>query len=211
MMKRRVLRPEVLDLEDRLAMSHAGMAMPAGAPAVFTASLRAAAAPPDRSTRIFEINFLAGMIPHHQMAINMSTLALRYGKDAEVRDLARRIISEQRPEVLHMQRFLAVDGVRGYFPGISADEQRDLGALGSQRGNAFDVAFLNMMTEHHTRAINGDGMGMVGARECLAKAQQRGVLGLCSGIISTQARELGQMGSILARLGPSQGTSGMMG
>ncbi len=213
MTKRRVFCPEILDaLEDRLALSHAGAAMPVPAPTVHPASVsvRNNATPPDRGTRVFEINFLTGMIPHHQMAINMSRLAQRYGVDPQVRDLARRIISEQRPEMVRMQRFLAVDGVRGYRPGVSADEQMDLQTLGSQRGTAFDVAFLKMMTDHHTRAIQGDGMGMVGARECQGKAKQPGVLQLCSQIIATQSRELTEMQGLLGRLGQAPGRPGML-
>ena len=197
MTKRRAFRPESLGpLEARLALS--GAAATLHAP---TAAVRALAAPGDRDTRTFEINFLTGMISHHQMAIDMSRLALRYATDPQVRDLARRIISEQRPEITRMQRYLAVDGVRGYTPGKAPNEVQDLRTLGSRRGAAFDRAFLAMMTDHHTMAIRGNDMGMVGAAEAQTRAAQPGIRALATGIVSTQTRELAEMQGTLGRLG----------
>ena len=203
MTKRHAFRPESLgSLEARLALSGAGATLHAPAAIVHTAGVRANTnAPADRDTRTFEINFLTGMIPHHQMAIDMSRLALRYATDSQVRDLARRIISEQRPEIARMNRYLAVDGVRGYRPGKAPDEIQDLQTLGSQRGVAFDRAFLTMMTDHHMMAIEGNDMGMVGAREAQTRASQPGIRTLAANIVATQTREIDEMQGILARLG----------
>ncbi|MHB8879182.1 MAG: DUF305 domain-containing protein [Myxococcaceae bacterium] len=171
---------------------------------VHTAGVQAkAAAPGDRDTRTFEINFLTGMIPHHQMAVDMSRLALRYASDPDVKNLARRIISEQKPEIVRMNRYLAVDGVKNYRPGKASNEIADLHMLGSQRGVAFDRAFLTMMTDHHMMAIEGNDMGMVGAKEAQTRAAQPGIRNLAANIVATQTREISEMQGILARLGGS--------
>ena len=47
-----------------------------------------------------------GMIPHHQGAIEMAQIVLKYGKDEEIRKLANAIIREQRREIAEMQEWL---------------------------------------------------------------------------------------------------------
>jgi uncharacterized protein (DUF305 family) len=205
MLKRHTFRPESLGpLESRLALSGASAALHAPAAMVYASAVRAKAATlADRATRTFEINFLTGMIPHHTMAIDMSRLALRYASDPEVRGLARRIISEQKPEISRMNRYLAVDGVKSYRPGKASDEVADLHMLAALRGTAFDREFLTMMVEHHTMAVEGDGMGMAGAREAQARAAQAGIRTLAANIVATQTREIDEMQGILARMGRS--------
>ena len=50
-------------------------------------------------------DFVAMMIPHHQGAIDMAQVELRYGKDPAMRQLARTIIAAQRREIGEMQRW----------------------------------------------------------------------------------------------------------
>lgn len=200
--KRHQFRPESLGaLEPRLVLSGSAATMVASAPTVQAqATTPKATLPADRATTTFEINFLTGMIPHHQMAIDMSRLALRQATDTQVKGLARRIIAEQTPEIARMNRYLAVDGVRNFKPGKAPDEVQDLKQLRSQRGVAFDRAFLTMMTEHHMMAIQGDGMGMVGAAEAKTRAAQPGIRVLAGNIVATQTREIAEMQGFLTRL-----------
>jgi uncharacterized protein (DUF305 family) len=51
-------------------------------------------------------DFAAMMIPHHQGAVDMALLELRYGKDTSLRRLAQEIIVTQRQEIDVMQRSL---------------------------------------------------------------------------------------------------------
>lgn len=53
-----------------------------------------------------DADFIRGMIPHHQGAVEMARIVLKYGDDEAAKDLARRIIVAQKGEIAWMQRWL---------------------------------------------------------------------------------------------------------
>jgi uncharacterized protein (DUF305 family) len=50
--------------------------------------------------------FLTMMLPHHQGAIDMAAVAVRYGKDPEMRALAQKMMTEQVGEMIEMMELL---------------------------------------------------------------------------------------------------------
>ncbi len=57
-----------------------------------------------------DVDFVRGMIAHHQGAIDMAKVELEYGKDAEIRKLAENVISAQTGEIGMMKEWLAKNG-----------------------------------------------------------------------------------------------------
>jgi uncharacterized protein (DUF305 family) len=52
-------------------------------------------------------DFVTGMIPHHQGAIDMAKILLAHSQDAELRQLAEGIIGAQEKEIAQMRDWLA--------------------------------------------------------------------------------------------------------
>lgn len=53
-----------------------------------------------------DVDFVAGMIPHHQGAIDMAKVVLEKGTDPAIRKLAEGIIKAQESEIVLMQDWL---------------------------------------------------------------------------------------------------------
>lgn len=93
---------------------HSTMAMPADAtPATLEyqtamATMMTAMAIPYSGNA--DADFVRGMIPHHQGAIDNARIVLQYGTDPEVRKVAESVIAAQEAEILWLSDWLAKNG-----------------------------------------------------------------------------------------------------
>jgi uncharacterized protein (DUF305 family) len=107
-----------------------------------------------------DVDFARGMIPHHQGAIDMAEIVLRFGKDAAVRKLANEVITAQKKEIAQMQTWLSRNGsmpasadraaVTKAYTDVNAKMHKDMTMTFS--GNA-DVDFMRGMIPHHVGAV----------------------------------------------------------
>ena len=89
-----------------MAMGHGKPASPAAAAndvAMRTMMKRMALTPSGNADK----DFARMMLAHHQGAVAMAEVELRYGKDPELRTLATNIVASQTKEIAQMQSWLA--------------------------------------------------------------------------------------------------------
>ncbi len=74
-----------------------------------------------------DVAFMQGMIPHHMGAVEMAKVALKHGKDPEVRALAQKVIAAQEAEMKEMQAWLDKKGVKAEDKPMTAAEHAAMG------------------------------------------------------------------------------------
>jgi uncharacterized protein (DUF305 family) len=157
-----------------------------------------------------DVDFMAGMIPHHAQAVVMAGWAPSHGARKDVAVLCERIVVGQRDEIALMQEWLRDRGetvpdatstrhkmkMNGMehemlMPGMLTDEE--MAALDRARGPEFDRLFLTGMIKHHQGAI-----GMVDVLfKAYGAAQDETVFKFASDVYADQSIEIDRMQGML--------------
>ena len=141
-----------------------------------------------------DIEFVQGMIPHHQQATAMAELVQDRTERDELRQFAAKIINDQTAEIDQMRNILAAagadeDGMGGMDMGADDGGMMDdseMAELEGLSGDEFDIAFLDAMTRHHDGAIEM-------AQQVLENGENAEVADLANRIIEAQQAEIEQM------------------
>ena len=143
-----------------------------------------------------DIMFAQMMIPHHQQAVDMGTLAETRASNPEVKALAAKIKGEQAPEITQMKGWLESAGASldmGHDMGMGGMlTDADMTALTNAKGAEFDRLYLEGMIGHHKGAIHMAQM-VVDSRNGEANA-------LGNAIIDSQTKQITYMESLLGKL-----------
>lgn len=126
--------------------------------------------------RAFDVRFAQRMMDHHQMAIEMARAALRSGRDARVKDAARKVIAAQQKELAQMGGWVKAWTGQTYRP---ASASMNVPTSGTDRW------FLTEMIPHHQGAVEM-------ARLAPARTQNEAVRKLATEIIRSQSAEINQ-------------------
>lgn len=157
-----------------------------------------------------DVEFMAGMIPHHAQAVIMAGWAPTHGAREDVAILCERIVVGQRDEIAMMQTWLRDRGLEVpdatstrhkmkmgdtvhemLMPGMLTDEE--MAALDRARGPEFDRLFLQGMIKHHQGAID-----MVDVLfKSYGAAQDEVVFKFASDVYADQGTEIERMHEML--------------
>jgi uncharacterized protein (DUF305 family) len=157
-----------------------------------------------------DVEFMAGMIPHHAQAVVMAGWAPSHGARKDVAIFCERIVVGQGDEIALMQQWLRdrgqpvpdaastrhrmkMNGVEHdmLMPGMLTDEE--MAALDRARGPEFDRLFLTGMIKHHQGAID-----MVDVLfKSYGAAQDETVFKFASDVYADQSIEIDRMHEML--------------
>lgn len=137
-----------------------------------------------------DTDFAAGMIPHHQAAIDMARIELKYGKDRTMRSLAKNIIFAQELEIAWMGRWLETRASSNNDSDSTEEYKKAAATMHREMNVAYtgnpDVDFARGMIPHHQGAVD---MAAVVVRH----GRTPEMVKLSQEIISSQTAEIGIM------------------
>jgi uncharacterized protein (DUF305 family) len=145
-----------------------------------------------------DIMFAQMMIPHHQQAVDMSTLAETHTTNPELLALAKQIKDAQAPEIKQMTGWISDSGSSmdmGHDMGMGMGGMLSDGqmtALENATGPEFDKLYLEGMIGHHEGAIH---MAQMVTDSSNAEAKQLG-----ENVVKSQTAEIAQMKKMLAAM-----------
>lgn len=142
-----------------------------------------------------DVMFAQMMIPHHQQAVEMSTLAESRALDPEVSAIAAKIKAEQGPEIEQMRSWLKAAGAPESMDhsmkmdGMLSDSE--ISELEASNGAEFDRLFLAGMILHHQGAIEMADM--------VANSKNQEAAKLGADIIKIQTSEIAELKLLLSK------------
>jgi uncharacterized protein (DUF305 family) len=146
-----------------------------------------------------DLDFMQGMIPHHQGAIDMAKVVLQFGKDEEVKAFAEKVVKAQEGEIAFMNGWLTKTD-KNALPTSPEAAKGNADAMAAMMKNMMvpytgdaDVDFITGMIPHHQGAVDA-------ANVALQFAKDPEVLKLAQDIATAQEGEITFMQEWLKRM-----------
>jgi uncharacterized protein (DUF305 family) len=142
-------------------------------------------------TAPYDLQFIDSLIRHHQMAVDMATMAAPKFEHQPLKDAAKTIVDDQTKEIAQLRQWRgqwysgAAPAENMQLPGMSSMSM-DMSHMQSMSGHALDMMFIDMMIPHHE---GGLAMG----QDALAKAEHPEIKELAQKMIEKQKKEIEQM------------------
>jgi uncharacterized protein (DUF305 family) len=186
-----------------------------GAPGQASKQLTPAAVKTTRKPTDPDVEFMQGMIMHHQQAVDMVDLLLKNGKNERLRAFGIKISMSQTDEIKFMKQWLidrgqALEMSHATMMNMTGMKMLDDGEmvmmgmltraqmadLGKAKGTACDRLFLTGMIQHHTGALSmvADLMNSAGG------AQDPVLYDFATDVDNTQSAEIKLMKSMLEEI-----------
>ena len=154
--------------------------------ALVTVLLVATGCVPGENLSDADETFVAHMIPHHEIGMELMEVATTHADDVRLRRLVFEMGDYHHSDMGSLLRWSTEWGVERSddFPGDISDET--LQRLESLAGAKFDVAWLEVMIDHHEGALDI-------SRAALEHGARRDVEDLARSTIEVQSREITEM------------------
>lgn len=141
---------------------------------------------PQRGQARYEVRFMAMMIDHHTMAIEMAMLCEGRTVHPELQQMCNDIITAQQAEIVVLQSWLNDWYAVQHEPMMKRKDERMLARLSALTGEEFEAAFMREMIKHHSIAL-------VRARQCQRHAFHSELTEMCQMMEEAQTAEIAQM------------------
>lgn len=146
----------------------------------------------DQSSINTEEEFILHMIPHHQEAIDTSTIIVQKSQYKKLKTLAQAIVDAQTKEVSMMKWWM-----QSRYPSstkqVDYDEMMDAN-IWNLIGDELDKSFISGMVKHHQWAI-------MMAQQVLEISQKPEIVKMANDIITSQTAEIKELNHLLEDVG----------
>lgn len=139
-----------------------------------------------------DVQFIDGMIPHHQGAVMMADHILERGQSSELKAMAQRMKTSQNQEIERMRAARQALTGSGDTPPMNDPHMiADMMRMMQLSGDTLDRAFLQDMIPHHAGAL-------IMSHRALPNLQRPDMQELANQILDSQAREIGELNKMLS-------------
>jgi uncharacterized protein (DUF305 family) len=144
-----------------------------------------------------DIMFAQMMIPHHQQAVDLGTLAESRASNTQVKTIAAQIKSEQAPEIEQMKSWLDAGNSgmdMGHDMGMDGMlSSEEMTVLENSTGAEFDRLYVAGMISHHEGAIQ--------MAQMVLNSSSTEIRALGEAIIESQTKQVSYLKGLLTKLG----------